>query len=48
MLNLLDSVRSQNEDLDPALVEMHFRRLPASYFERFSPAEIAKLLGLST
>jgi hypothetical protein len=46
VLNLLDSVRSQNEDLDPALIEMHFRRLPASYFERFSPAEIARHLRL--
>ena len=46
MLNLLDSVRNQAEDLDPALVEMHFRRLPTAYFERYSPAEIARHLRL--
>src|SRR5260370_16818948 len=46
MLNLLDSVRTQNQDLDPALVAMHFRRLPTSYFERFAPAEIARHLRL--
>ena len=46
MLNLLDSVRSQGEDLDPALVEMHFRRLPTTYFERYSSAEIARHLRL--
>jgi tRNA A-37 threonylcarbamoyl transferase component Bud32 len=46
MLNLLDSVRSQNQDLDSALVDMHFRRLPTSYFERFAPAEIARHLRL--
>src|SRR5207249_9095485 len=38
MLNLFDSVRGQCGDLDPALLEMHFRRLPTSYFERYSAA----------
>ena len=46
MLNLLDSVRSQCADIDPALVEMHFRRLPTTYFERYSAAEIARHLRL--
>jgi tRNA A-37 threonylcarbamoyl transferase component Bud32 len=46
MVNLLDSVRGQCADLDPALVEMHFRRLPTSYFERYSAAEIARHLRL--
>jgi hypothetical protein len=46
MLNLLDAVRSHCTDLDPALVERHFRRLPASYFDRYSAAEIAHHLRL--
>jgi hypothetical protein len=46
MLNLMDSVRAQCGDLDPALVEMHFGRLPASYFERYSAAEVARHLRL--
>src|SRR5438270_8208806 len=46
MLNLLDSVRSHSQDLDPALIERHFRRLPTSYFERFAPAEIARHLRM--
>jgi hypothetical protein len=46
MLNLLDSVRAQCGDLDPALMEMHFNRQPASYFERYSAAEVARHLRL--
>jgi serine/threonine-protein kinase len=46
MLNLVDAVRSHCTDLDPALVERHFRRLPASYFDRHSAAEIAHHLRL--
>jgi Protein kinase domain len=46
MLNLVDSVRAQCEDLEPALVETHFRRLPTSYFERYSTAEVARHLHL--
>ena len=38
MLNLIDSVRGHCADIDPALVELHFRRLPAAYFERYSAA----------
>ena len=40
MVDLLESVRSHCTDVPPALVEMHFRRLPASYFERYSAADI--------
>jgi hypothetical protein len=39
-------VRSQCSDLDPALVDRHFRRLPPAYFERYSAAEIARHLRL--
>jgi hypothetical protein len=46
MLDLQESVRSHVGNLDPALVEMHFRRLPASYFERYSAAEVARHLRL--
>ncbi len=46
MLNLLDSVRGQCPDLDAGLVEMHFRRLPATYFERYSAADVARHLRL--
>ena len=46
MLNLMDSVRGQCNDLDAALLDMHFRRLPATYFERYSPAEVARHLRL--
>src|SRR5262249_16326053 len=46
MLNLSDSVRSQCPDVDPVLVENHFRRMPFSYFERYSPAEIGRHLRL--
>jgi hypothetical protein len=46
MLNLFDSVHSHCTGLDPALVETHFRRLPASYFERYAAAEIARHVRL--
>ena len=46
MLNLEESVRSHCPDVGPALVEDHFRRMPFSYFERYSPAEIARHLRL--
>jgi hypothetical protein len=46
MLDLLDSIRGQCHDLEPALVDMHFRRLPASYFERHAPAEVVRHLRL--
>jgi tRNA A-37 threonylcarbamoyl transferase component Bud32 len=46
MLNLEESVRSHCPEVDPALVESHFRRMPFSYFERYSPAEIGRHLRL--
>ena len=46
MLNLFESVRGQCADLDPAVVEMHFRRLPPSYFERHAPTEVARHIRL--
>src|SRR5437868_1259491 len=46
MLNLFDTVRSQCNGLDNALLDRHFRSLPATYFERYSPAEIARHLRL--
>jgi serine/threonine protein kinase len=46
MLNLLDSIRGQCADVDPKLVEMHFRRLPTTYFEQHSAAEVARHLRL--
>jgi hypothetical protein len=46
MLNLFEAVRAQCDGLDPSLVEMHFRRLPTSYFERYSPSDIVRHLRL--
>jgi hypothetical protein len=46
MVNILDTVRGQCPDLDPALIERHFRNLPASYFEHSSAADIARHLRL--
>ncbi|HMC66354.1 MAG TPA: protein kinase [Gemmataceae bacterium] len=46
MVDLLESVRSHCNDVPPALVDMHFRRLPAAYFERYSAADIARHLHL--
>src|SRR5262249_651206 len=46
MLNLSESVRSQCPEVGPAIVENHFRRMPFSYFERYSPAEIGRHLRL--
>ena len=46
MLNLSESVRSQCPDVELAVVENHFRRMPASYFERYSPADIGRHLRL--
>src|SRR5438552_8910599 len=46
MLNPLDSIRTLTAQLDPALVERHLRRMPASYFERYAMAEIARHLRL--
>jgi hypothetical protein len=46
MVSLQESVRSQCPDLDPALVVRHFDSLPASYFERFSVADVVRHLRL--
>src|SRR4051812_25622758 len=46
MLNLFETVRSHCGDLEPRLLEMHFRRLSSSYFERYSAADIARHLRL--
>jgi hypothetical protein len=46
MLNLLESVRHHCADLDPALLDAHFGRLPAAYFERYSAADITRHLHL--
>jgi hypothetical protein len=46
MITLLDAVRSQCEQVPHDLIDLHFRRLPLSYFERWSPAEIARHLRL--
>jgi hypothetical protein len=46
MLSLAEAVRDQCPDLDPALLERHFQSLPATYFERHSPADIARHLRL--
>src|SRR5207244_13178503 len=46
MPTLLEFVRSQCPEVATPLVDMHFRRLPTVYFERYSIAEIARHLRL--
>ena len=46
MLNLAEFVRSHCPDVDSALVERHFQRMPFSYFERYSPTEIGRHVRL--
>jgi hypothetical protein len=46
MHDLQETVRGQCADLDPRLLERHFRRLPPSYFERHPAAEITRHLHL--
>jgi hypothetical protein len=46
MVSLLESVRGQCPDLDPALVARHFDSLPSAYFERYSAADVARHLRL--
>lgn len=46
MMNLMDTIRSQCGDVPASLVDMHFRRMPPSYFERHSAAEVARHLKL--
>src|SRR5262249_14410635 len=45
-MNLLESVRGHCAEASPELLELHFRRLPPSYFERYSAADIARHLRL--
>ena len=46
MVDLLEAVRHHCGDLESALLERHFRRLPPVYFERYSAADIARHLRL--
>src|SRR5437016_7285466 len=46
MLNLLDSVRGQCTDIPDELLSRHFRSLPATYFDRYSAAEIVRHLRM--
>ncbi|MBY0523798.1 MAG: protein kinase [Gemmataceae bacterium] len=46
MLDLQECIRTQCADVDPALLEMHFRRLAPSYFERHSVTDIVRHLHL--
>ncbi len=46
MVDLQEAVRGHCADLDPALLERHFRRLPPTYFERYSAEDIARHLRL--
>ena len=45
-MNLKESVRHHCPEVEATLLEMHFRRLPEAYFERFSVADIAHHLRL--
>lgn len=46
MGSLQEAVRGLVSDLDPALIERHFRCLTADYFERHAAADIARHLRL--
>jgi hypothetical protein len=46
MVDLMEAVRHHCGDLEPALLERHFRRLPQTYFERYSAADIGRHLRL--
>jgi serine/threonine protein kinase len=46
MGSVADSVIKQCPGLSESLLEMHFRRMPESYQDRYSPAEIARHLRL--
>jgi hypothetical protein len=46
MVSLQESVRSQCPDLDPVLIARHFGSLPASYFDRYSAADVVRHLRL--
>src|SRR5215469_11671667 len=46
MTSLVESVRTQCPELNPDLIEMHFRRMPGSYLEGCAASEIAGHLRL--
>jgi hypothetical protein len=46
MSDLLQSIIKHCPGVPPALLEMHIRRMPESYSERYSPTEIARHLKL--
>lgn len=46
MPDLLETVRGHCADLSLALIERHFRRLPAAYFERYAAADVVRHLRL--
>src|SRR5215471_18046775 len=48
MTSLVESVRTQCPELNPDLIEMHFRRMPESYVESCSASEIAGHLRMIT
>jgi hypothetical protein len=45
-MDLVEVVRGQCADLEPSVVEAHFRRLPPAYFERYSTSDISRHLRL--
>lgn len=46
MNNLRETIRTQCPGIDGVCIDRHFDRLPASYFERHSPADIARHVRL--
>src|SRR5262245_25297752 len=46
MTSLAESVRTQCPELNPDLIEMHFRRMPGSYLEGCAASEIARHLRM--
>src|SRR5499427_9497690 len=46
MTSLAESVRTQCPELNPDLIEMHFRRMPGSYLEGCEASEIVRHLRM--
>src|SRR5262249_40193336 len=46
MTSLAESVRTACPDLNPNLIEMHFRRMPGSYLESYAVTDIADHLRM--
>src|SRR5215467_8754832 len=46
MTSLAESVRTQCPELNPDLIEMHFRRMPGSYLEGRAASDIARHLRM--